>query len=681
MKLIHISGKYVLLCTYDERMTAKNAGFRWDATFKHWYTQEADKALRLIELADVDCRSRLVDLRTNLQQAVAASKADSTDFRFEGLLTEPYPFQWAGIEYGIRNKNIILGDQPGLGKTGQALGIVWHQQAFPMLVVCPATLKNNWMREAVKFLPISEGEIVQLSGTQPEPLFMAMAKIVIINYDVLIHRATKEEKAAAAIDKAAGRKPKKGPSAGPWVAMLKEMGFRSFVADESHMMKSGKTKRTTAVAELAKDIPLKLLLTGTPLVNRPCELVPQLTVLGRINEFGGAWKFLQRYCDPKQNGFGYDFTGSSNLPELQKKLRAGIMIRRIKSDVLKDLPAKQRSVIEVPSDKFHELIEREGAAWNIHSVGLVGLRAAVELAKACDDDDEYYAAVEALKEGATASFQEMAQLRHDTAIAKIPMMIEHLRDVTESVKVVCFAHHHDVIDAIVKEFGNGCVKLDGRDSLAQRQAVIDSFQKDERIVLFVGQMQAAGVGITLTASSFVIFAELDWVPGNISQAEDRTHRIGQKDSVTVQHFVLEGSLDARMAKVIVEKQQVIDAALDKEHGEHEAEIIAMPEPAAATASASRKKIALDAEKIPDDLRTMIHQCLKMLAGTDGDFARIRNDVGFSKFDVHIGHSLAGQATLSPRQASVGLQLVIKYGRQLPKEIVDRCKEITKGEEG
>jgi ribosomal protein S14 len=170
--------------------------------------------------------------------------------------------------------------------------------------------------------------------------------------------------------------------------------------------------------------------------------------------------------------------------------------------------------------------------------------------------------VAALKVGASEAFNAIAKLRHDTALAKVPAVIETLKDAVEQGKVVCFAHHRDVVAAIAEAFGPVAVTLTGDTSMAARQAAVDRFQNDPTCLLFVGNIRAAGVGLTLTASSHVVFAELDWTPANVTQAEDRCHRIGQHDSVLVQHLVLEGSLDATMARMLVSKQIVLDAALD-----------------------------------------------------------------------------------------------------------------------
>jgi SWI/SNF-related matrix-associated actin-dependent regulator 1 of chromatin subfamily A len=386
-------------------------------------------------------------------------------------------------------------------------------------------------------------------------------------------------------------------------------------------------------------------------------------------EFKNFWSYAKRYCNASSNGYGWDMSGASNLPELQNKLRGSIMIRRLKADVLTELPAKRRSVIEFTANGASAFVDREREAWERKEEAMRSMRAAVELAKASENPTDYEDAVHNLKAAARAAFTEIAKLRHDTAVAKIPYVVEHIRcAIEDGSKVIVFAHHHDVIEALSQEFGNQSVRVYGDVAIGDRQAAVDRFQADPDCYVFIGGIQAAGVGLTLTAASHVVFAELDWVPGNVTQAEDRAHRIGQRNMVLVEHLVLEGSLDARMARILVDKQAVIDAALDSEF-EQEPVTPAETRERAATESASRKQIAEMAEKMTPQIISSVHAGLKMLAAMDSDHAREINSMGFSKIDVQIGHSLAMREVLTPKQAALGAKLVNKYRRQLPEEIV------------
>jgi SWI/SNF-related matrix-associated actin-dependent regulator 1 of chromatin subfamily A len=445
------------------------------------------------------------------------------------------------------------------------------------------------------------------------------------------------------------------------------------IADECHYLKNDKAQRTQeTLGKYDKDaskavVPItskrKLFLTGTPILNRPIELWPLLKSLG---VFTNWMRYVERYCAGHQTQWGWDVSGSSHLDELQDTLRSTIMVRRLKKDVLTELPPKRRMVVEVPANGAGQAVEAEAAAYARHEQELDELRVRVEIAKASEGEDEYKSAVDRLREAAQVAFTEMSVLRHQTALAKVPAVIEHAVEALEggTQKLVIFAHHHDVIAAIMAGISAyNPVRLTGEMGADNRQASVDKFQADESCRVFIGSIQAAGLGLTLTASAHVLFAELDWVPGNITQAEDRCHRIGQTDSVLVQHLVLEDSLDARMAKTLVAKQQVIDAALDK----IEAQTPLVPEAAngdaPATTHSTRREIEKLAEQMTPEMISSVHAKLRFLAGIC-DGAQQLDGMGFNKFDARLGHSLANMGQLTARQAALGSKLVRKYRRQL-----------------
>lgn len=528
----------------------------------------------------------------------------------------------------------------GLGKTIQAIGLINCDPSISkVLVVCPASLRINWRRELKKWL-IRDLQAAFATGST---FHAHWPFVTIMNYDILARHHD----------------------------ALRSVLWDMVIADEAHLLKNPKAKRTIALLgqqyrrEYAgyPEVPgipgvkarRAVFLTGTPIPNKAEEGYPIFHYLDPA-EFSHPVGYRRRFCEK----------GSIGLNDLQVTLRSTIMIRRLKKDVLTELPAKRRAIIEIPSDDVEAVaVERE--AWEAHEERMEILRAAVELAKASGDPDDYPRAVAALKKSMGVAFAEMSKVRHDTAVAKIPYVIDHLKDaIGQGEKIVCFAWHHDVIEAIAKEFGSAAVTLYGEDSMTARQASVDRFQKDESCRLFVGGIAAAGVGITLTASAHVVFAELDWVPGNITQAEDRCHRIGQTDAVLVQHLVLEGSLDARMAEVLVEKQEVLAAALDDAVGASVPVTAGKSRPA--TDDMTVKKIEVAAQKLTREQIGAVGEGLIALAGLDGDFAAALNGVGFSKIDVYIGHSLAECAQdgrLTAKQAALGAKLVNKYRRQIP----------------
>ena len=230
-------------------------------------------------------------------------------------------------------------------------------------------------------------------------------------------------------------------------------------------------------------------------------------------------------------------------------------------------------------------------------------------------------------------------------------------------KVVVFAHHHDVVDGLMEHFGDAAVRLTGRDSQEQKQAAVDRFQTDPDCKVFVGSIQAAGVGLTLTAASNVVFAELDWVPANVTQAEDRCHRIGQNENVLVQHLVVDGSIDARMAQVLVEKQELADKALD-----NETRVPVVP-------SAPKTSRPKNYPKATEEQREACVQGLRIIAGMC-DGAHELDGVGFNKIDTRMGKELAQRSfsrSLTDGEVWLARRILPKYHRQIGADLVAKIK--------
>lgn len=571
------------------------------------------------------------EVKAERQAAVALSKAAASDVDLphpEGL--DYMPFQKAGIQYALTHSGVLFGDEMGLGKTVEGIGVINADPAVTTaIIVCPKSLKLNWQRELSRWLtrPLTVGVA---NGDFPD------TDIVVLNYESVTKYA----------DQIAAR---------TWGACI---------VDEAHFIKNPKAQRSQAVKAIKAT--RKIRLTGTPIVNRPNELY------NIIEDLGGSWgsffSFAKRYCNAHQNGFGWDFSGASNLDELQRRLRETCMVRRLKADVLTELPRKIRQIVEVEADSADQkrAVKAETKHEQASEERLAFLRAQVEMSKA-ESDEAYQAAVATLAKASQVDFTEMSRLRHETALAKVPAVITHILNALEddeSRKIIIAAHHHDVIAALgegLAEFHP--VTLTGENNEKERQAAVDTFQADPACRVFIGGIQAAGVGITLTASSHVVFAELDWVPGVITQAEDRAHRIGQTETVLVQHLVLAESIDARMATMIVAKQRVIDSALDINHPERAAQVYA-PKQAAATHETKPDELAKVAATLTDEQIASIHAALRTLAGMDADWASDLNGIGFNKIDTALGHSLAERASLTPKQAALGLKLCKKYHKQL-----------------
>ena len=547
MKISWINNTFVLSDAPDaDLLVAKEyAGFVFDSATAAWQgsadnvSKLRSNSLRLVSGLTVteQALERYKAAGKIVLDAVEASRAEDSDMFIpvpEGLSL--LPFQRAGVAYAVKRARVLIADEMGLGKTVQAIATINSTKAQQILIVCPASLKINWMREfkkwTTKFLDV---EII--SGTK---LYEFSQNVVIINYDILqSHRE-----------------------------MLRQFNWDYIILDEVHYLKSKKADRTREVfggikrnskkeiIDRVEAIPHHsvIMMTGTPL-NKPKELWPMLQILDP-HGLGADWfQYAKRYCglfeitrwnQDKQSKerIGWKWDGADNLEELQEIMRSRFMVRRLKKDVLKELPAKRRQVIVLePKPALRKLIAKEMQTYDQYIVN---------------------AAADAMTYSLPA-FEGISEIRKQIALKKVPYVIEHIQEVlNETEKVVVFAHHHEVLDALEMAFKNDAVRVDGRVNLVDRQKAVDLFQTSGVCRVFIGGIQAAGVGLTLTAASTVIFAELDWTPGNISQAEDRCHRIGQKESVLVQHIVLEGSLDERIVEVILQKQAVIDVALDTE---------------------------------------------------------------------------------------------------------------------
>ena len=442
---------------------------------------------------------------------------------------EYLPFQKAGIEYCQNKKSVLLADEMGLGKTIQAIGIInLNPNIKKIIVVCPASLKINWGRELEKWLvrPYS----ISVLDTKNKN---TDADIIICNYEML----SKFED-----------------------VMIKK--YDLLIVDECHYIKNYKTARSRAVQQIADNSNIKIFITGTPIVNRPSELYSIISTLGfRM----GFWDYMKQYANARQTRYGWDMSGASNLSELQELLRKNIMVRRLKMDVLTDLPPKRRQIINIPETGLTKYIKNEQKFTVEYNKLVSKIQKEQILAKKAGDDDAYKKAVNKMKSASQLHFSEMSRIRHETAVAKIPFTVSYIQEMLENTdKLVVFAHHHDVIDGIKAAFPDVSVVLTGQTNQVDRQKAVDIFQNDPACKLFIGSIQAAGVGITLTASNNVLFAELDWVPGNMSQAEDRCHRIGTVGSVLIQHLVIDGSIDSLMATKLIEKQEIIEKALDRQ---------------------------------------------------------------------------------------------------------------------
>uniref|UniRef100_A0A8C1MUG1 SWI/SNF-related matrix-associated actin-dependent regulator of chromatin subfamily A-like protein 1 n=1 Tax=Cyprinus carpio TaxID=7962 RepID=A0A8C1MUG1_CYPCA len=418
------------------------------------------------------------------------------------------PFQRDGVNFAVsREGRLLLADDMGLGKTVQAICIAaYYKSEWPLLVVAPSSVRFTWAEAFRRWLPSVRADSINVVVTGRDSLRSGL--INIISYDLL------------------NRMDKQQPSS----------PFSVIIMDESHFLKNMKTARCRAALPLLKTAKRVILLSGTPAMSRPAELYTQILAV-RPSLFPRFHDFGTRYCDAKQLPWGWDYSGSSHLGELKLLLEETLMLRRLKSEVLSQLPAKQRKVVTVTTDGTNS---RTKAALNA---------AAKELARGYHNKSQE-------KEALLVFFNH-------TAEAKIRAIMEYISDMLECgrEKFLVFAHHKLVLDSITKELaekGISYIRIDGSTASAERQQLCDRFQSSQKSCVAVLSVTAANMGLTLHSADLVVFAELFWNPGVLIQAEDRVHRIGQTSNVDIHYLVAKGTADDYLWPMIQEKMNVLE---------------------------------------------------------------------------------------------------------------------------
>lgn len=459
---------------------------------------------------------------------------------------ELYKYQIEGVHFlEQKNGRALIADEMGLGKTVQVLSwLKLHPEFSKVLVICPASLKINWQREAEKWA-LLDMEI--LNGTTPHKI---KSNDVIINYDILSY----------------------------WEKHLKLKQFDVIIFDEAHYIKNNKAKRTKAFKRLVKSVPRLIALTGTPIENKPIEIYNIVKVIDP-SIFPDATDFAIEFCGAKKTRFGWDKNGATNTLRLNKILSSSIMIRRKKVDVLKDLPEKQ--IIKVPFEinnrieydqaetEFVEFLKKKFNTENLTEEILEELkqfakRNDIEVSEELTTDEIRLIKEHKFERIASAPVLAQIELLKQLAVkGKIDQIIEWIENFLESgEKLVVFAVHKKVVSQLMEKFKHIAVKVDGSVSQKQRQEAVDKFQKDIKTRLFIGNIKAAGVGITLTAASNAAIIEFPWSPGELNQAADRIHRITQTKQVTIWNLVGESTIEEKIITLLKKKEKVITKILD-----------------------------------------------------------------------------------------------------------------------
>ena len=418
----------------------------------------------------------------------------------------PLEHQKEAIQKLVENKKFILADDMGLGKTTSTIIAALEASSKKVLIICPATLKINWKREIENY---SDKSIYIAEGKN----FSTDADFVIINYDIIKNFHDPKKKDDSEILKA---------------------NFDLVIVDEAHYIKNGQAQRTKLINDLVKTVDRLWLLTGTPMTSRPMDYFNLLSLVD--SPVSRNWMaYAIRYCQGYQFNVGgrkiWNITGASNLDELRERT-AGTILRRLKENVL-DLPDKIITPVYLRlKSKNYEEVMGEYYDWYDKN------------------PDE--------SKSLTVQFSKLTKVRQIIADEKISQTIEIAENIIEQdKKVIIFCNFTDSLNKIIEHFGKSAVKLDGSMSKPERQRSVDEFQDNPKVKVFVGNIKAAGVGITLTSAEAVIMNDLSFLPSDHAQAEDRAYRYGQKNNVLVYYPIFENTIEGVIYDILNNKKQVI----------------------------------------------------------------------------------------------------------------------------
>ena len=422
----------------------------------------------------------------------------------------PLAHQKEAIEKLVGSKRFILADDMGLGKTTSTIIAALETGAKKILIVCPASLKINWQREIENY---SDRTVFIAEGKK----FSTESDFVIVNYDILKNFHDPKEKDNS---------------------LLNQSNFDLVVLDEAHMISNAQAQRTRIINHFVKQIKRVWLLTGTPMTSRPMNYYNLLNIIE--SPVAQNWMaYAIRYCQGYQFTAGkrkvWNVSGASNLEELRDRTAKQIL-RRLKENVL-DLPDKIITPVylRLQSKEYEELM---GEYYDWYD-------------KNTDESSSL-----------TVQFSKLMKVRKVIANEKVKQTIEFVENILEQgKKVIIFTNFTDTLQSIYQHFGKKAVYLDGSCSNAQRQQAVDLFQNDEKIQVFVGNLKAAGVGLTLTAAEVVIMNDLSFVPAEHAQAEDRAYRYGQKSNVLVYYPLFDNSIEGAIYDILNNKKRIINTVM------------------------------------------------------------------------------------------------------------------------
>ncbi len=561
-KLIRVVNNYVFFYSvYDETLISvyKSLGFRWEPQKKVWYADLAEFA-NIQHFLDsvasvfayfpqdevVYATEMIKSFYSKFNRKVEESRNPYSNFPVpvpEGLSL--YPYQQAGVEFIVNKKHVLLADEMGLGKTIQVIGylncLLKEGKIFKCLIICPSSVKYNWQKELSRWLikPLSIEVLESKNGFVQNPEI----DVYICNYDILQGKDF--------------------------------YNLNIIVFDEAHYIKNQQAIRTREAVRICRANPdAKIIaLTGTPMLNRPAELYPILNLLlpERFNNF---FRFAYKYCaahkkevhtkdGPKKF---WDFSGASNTEELGRLLRATVMLRREKSQVLQQLPDKIRTVIPVKKQSTKVFFEFEEKTKKVLD-RIKEINNQIKKARK-ENNKELLQRLKLEKtEVRSVALPLINEYRRAAFEEKKDIILDFLSDTLENEPVILFVHHREVAKEFAEYFRElKPAVITGETSAHNRAKEVERFQSGET-PLFIATILAAAEGITLTQASTVVFAEYEWTPAKMLQAEGRAHRIGQKNTVNSYWFALVGSIDEMFINKIIEKLEITQKIMQDEDAE------------------------------------------------------------------------------------------------------------------
>eukprot|EP00347_Sterkiella_histriomuscorum_P013935 403362793 len=538
---------------------------RYDAQSREWFVRK-DMYDRVLEEIGQLCITRGIQIadipefayelaKNSIPFTVGNKKLKSLGLNYEPevrlklkveslppkILENLYEFQKKGIEFGFsRFGRLLLGDEMGVGKTIQAIGISYgYKQDWPLFIVAPSSLRYTWKDEIMKWIPTIKEKDIQMfkKGTDQ---WSPDACIFIMSYDLAQKRH--EE--------------------------IDAKKFKICIADEAHYLKSRDSKRSKHLMPILTKAKRVILISGTPMLSRPYEIYNLMKIL-RPDIVGSFTEYSARYCNPKETPYGMDYTGNSCTKELHYILSQSVMIRRLKKEVLDQLPPKRRQKIQVQTDA--KLVTQVKKILNNLKNDEGDVEKFVQtLITDNTSFSEYLSGQRANnKEQDDNSFMSAYRLTGESKIDGITDFMDTL--IQNSCKFIVFAHHQVVMDGIeefVKKTKVGYIRIDGKTNVDHRHDRVTKFQNDDDTKIAILSITACSQGLTLTAASTIVFAEMFWTPSIMTQAEDRAHRISQQNCVNIYYLHGPDTVDEMLFQMLAEKSQVVSDALDGKISEY-----------------------------------------------------------------------------------------------------------------